>query len=182
MTTGTPQSYIFRDAKGQTATLKMYRQAVDTAAHQQSDALAIAGDLLLLTNSASIVSVGVYSSPAAAPLYGANAQFQNVEDKAVFTFTTAAGGIHRYAVPAPLAAVFKADLETVDNTASPVKQFIADMLHATYSGTAPTTLNAACDRQGNPLTAYVGGIRRRSKFKRKFNIFTLDPTLGGEGE
>lgn len=182
MTTGTPQSYVFRDAKGQTATLKMYRQAIDTAAHQQADAQAIASDLLLLTNSASIVSIGVYSSPAAANVYGGTGDFQNVEDKAVFVFTTAAGGIHRYAVPAPLQAVFKADLETIDNTVSPVKQFIADMLHATYGGTAPTTLNAACDRAGLVLTSYVGGIRRRAKFKRKFNIFTLDPTLGGEGE
>jgi len=37
-------------------------------------------------------------------------------------------------------------------------------------------------RDGVLIASYIGGIRLRRKMKRKFDIFTLNPTLDGPGE
>lgn len=77
------------------------------------------------------------------------AQFQSVRDWAILTFATSVGGLLTITVPAPIAAMFKADLETVDPAAiaALIAQVISDVV----------------DINGNPVVSYVGGVRVQSK-------------------
>jgi len=99
-------------------------------------------------------------------------------------FQDAAGVVHRYQLPCPLAGIFMSDQQTVDPTVASVKQFVADMIAATFGWTAKNAaiLFATVSVSGYSLTSFVGGYRLMRKAQRKFNIFTLNPSLNGPGE
>lgn len=78
------------------------------------------------------------------------AQFQSGQDRAALTFVTGAGTQVVMVVPAPSAAIFMADLETVDITNPAVVAFV------TAAVAAPIT-----DGAGNAVTALVSGTRQR---------------------
>jgi hypothetical protein len=182
--TGLSQSFGFRDSKGQTASLRVYMiSGADSDANYTQEAR-IATDLAALTNAVVETAKGPYTKAPVAVGYGAAATYEDVEDKAVMTFATGFGAIHRFEIPAPLSAIFMADGETVDPTNVNVKHLVADMINSTYSGTAPNAdiTTAHSDRNGQALTTWYGGVRARRKMRRRVNIFTKNPALTGPDE
>lgn len=164
-----PETITYRDVKGQTAKTSFFvSEATPAAALTAAQAIVNAFDAL--TNGARQNAKGAYTTPPSPVGYGANAVFKDIEDKAVLTFTTASGAIHRYQVPAPVASLFLADEETVDSSNADIATLFAAM-----SGVASS-------RDGSLINAFIGGIRIRRRFQRRFNIFTKDPTLSGPGE
>jgi len=140
------------------------------AAAALTDAQAIVAALTALTNAAQQNAKGAFTSSPTANTYGTAATFQDVEDKAMLTYQTATGQNHRYQVPAPLAAIFLADAETVDSANGLVAALTAAMV------------GKGASADGVLISAYVGGIRIRKRLKRKFNIYTLNPAETGPGE
>ncbi len=163
------ETLTFRDAKGQTARVSFYCTAATFAAATPL-ANTVATDMEALTNSAISQATGPYTLIPSPVVYGGAGQFQDSSDKAALSFTTATGAIHRYQVPAPLAAIFLADLETVDPSNAAVTAFVAAMEAV------------ACSRDGSAITTFIGGIRLRRKMPRRFNIFTKNPAETGPGE
>lgn len=171
-----PETVTYRDDKGQTATMKFYVSAA-TAALALTAAQAIVDALDDLTNCANNGARGAYTSSPTANAYGTNAEYETVEDKAQLTFQTASGALHRYQIPAPLASIFEADGETVKtpDAGGDAQQILLDTLVTAMVGDAAS-------RDGVLLSSYIGGIRLRRRFRRRFNIFTLNPELTGPGE
>lgn len=182
MTTSLTESGSFRDAKGNVARVTFQLIDLGTAATNFTSAINIRNATDALSNAADAGWHGPYTSNDAGTTFGTAATYEDVEDKAVMVFATAAGGIHRYSIPAPLSAIFLADAETVDQTNSLVKVFVANVLAATFNSQAPTAgSGGAGTREGTILTAFLGGYRARRKLKRKFTIYTRNPALTGPG-
>lgn len=171
-----PQTTTYRDAKGQTAVMKLYVSAADAAAASAAGQNIITA-LNALTNAANNGSRGAFSSAPAANVYGTDAPYPTIEDKATFTFQTAVGSIHRYQLPAPLTAIFRPDDETVKspNGAGDAQEILLNNLVTAMVG-------HACSRDGVLIDSWIGGVRQRRKMRRRFNIFTLNPDLTGPGE
>lgn len=77
--------------------------------------------------------------------------YQTVKDVALMIFRTSAGTTIRVTVPGPKAAMFKADLKTVD----PVAPLTAAIITA--------VLENISDANGNPATTYVSGSRQKQE-------------------
>lgn len=184
MAVGLPQSYSYRDAKGNTASIRLYLDSSATVAQawQNGDNLQV--DFNQLTNGAPMQAKGPFTSNPHSTTYGNTTNFQNIEDKAVFVFTDAEGSIHRYMIPAPLETIFDNDSETLLITNAHVQQLVSDMLNAAYGAATPTTGNtkAVVGRNGTPLTYFAGGFRLRKRLHRRANIYTLNPSLTGPEE
>jgi len=88
------------------------------------------------------VTVNTSPAPVAMP-------FQSGQDRAVLTFVTGVGTLANLIVPAPDAAIFLADLETVDPSNAQVAALIA------------AAIGSLTDSNGNTVTAYQAGIRLR---------------------
>lgn len=93
----------------------------------------------VLTNFEGPLTVNASPAPIAA-------QLQSVSDSAVLTFATTGSSLLSVTLPAPVASIFFADMETVDSTQ------IAAIIAAVV-GTVQTT-------SGVTATAYVSGMRR----------------------
>jgi hypothetical protein len=166
MAAGIPFTSTWRDKRGFTSLVRMYYNDASATAFLTAVPI-ITADLAAMTNAGLQASTGALAVPV---VYGATGQFQDIEDKAVFVFQTTTGSLHRYHVPAPKAAIFAADLETVNLAFATVATFITDMLAQVAS------------RDGEPLTTCIGGMRLRGKKKRRINIFTQNPTETGPDE
>lgn len=182
---GQSQTVTFRDSKRYTTSVRFYvrNSGALTVAQLEVNASNIVVDMAALSNAALQSAQGPYTTAATAVVQGAQATYESAEDKLALTFSTAAGALHTYQIPAPAAAFFLNDGETVDTGNASVRQLIADMLDATYMTVTPTTgqTAGAGSRSGEALTVFIGGIRKRRKNQRKQSIFSLSPT-GGEGE
>lgn len=170
MAAGARETVTYRDAKGNTARTSFYVASTGTLTAQNTAALAVLTALDALTNCALASATGPATNPALPVVYGTNAAYPSVEDKAIFTFTSAVGSIHRFQVPAPLAAIFLADGETIDPANTLVTAFTSAVVANTVS------------RDGVAITFGAFGTRIRRKMHRKFNIFTKNPALTGPGE
>lgn len=138
-----------------------------------ADANAALGDLVTLqTNaqSASNAHVTISADAVRDQQYGTAAVFQSVEDKAVLVFQDGQGALSRFQLPAPKAAVFLADGETVDVVGA-ASAFIISMETFCYGR----------DTDTSPL-AFVGGYRLRRKIIRRTNIWTTNPAETGPDE
>lgn len=158
--------FAFRDAKGQIARMRVLIGGASGAA-----VLTAYNTLQTDLQAVSNAHVHQTAAPDRDFTYGSTGEFQNAVDKAVLTFRDEWGSLHRYMLPAPKAVIFKADLETVDPTQTDMETLITFFQASVYAHSTATA----------PL-AYVGGVRGRKKMIRRFNIWTLDPTLGFEGE
>lgn len=163
------QTYSFRDAKGNVAKCSL----VFTWDSAHPADLATLGSSLhplvaALSNAQLIRDAGAVFEPSD-PGYGSQATFGSAEDKAVLTFTTGSGSLHRMSIPAPKAAIFYTDAETVNAVQADVAALIAEII--TGEGTAVVT-----DVDGKAITGMVGGQRTRRPNQRKVNIFTLAPS------
>jgi hypothetical protein len=155
-------SYAFRDAKGQVATMRV-RIGGATEAAVTASAATLKGHLAAVTN-ASVRSV---QEDPPVVVYGTAATYQDVEDKVEMVWQQpSTGAIHRYKIPAPLTAIFLADGETPNPGNAAYAAVITDFGTFVY-GTILDT---------GPLQ-YLGGIRTRSRFQRRANLLTKDPTL-----
>lgn len=170
------QTVSYRDDKGQTAKVAVFVVNA-TAAGALTTATAIVNAMDDLTNAANNGARGAYTKPPAANSYGADAPYESIEDKALLTFQTATGALHRYQIPAPLEDLFEADGETVKtpDDGGDAQQVLLDTFVTAMVG-------VAASRDGVLISSYIGGIRIRRKFQRKFNIFTRNPGLTGPGE
>jgi|SRR5882762_5892852 len=160
-------TFRFRDAKGNVAHVRCLIGGANVAA---VDADAVT----LLTHFTALSNAHVSRVDAALPdfTYGTpGTTYETVEDKAAMTYLSQQGTLHRFQFPAPQQAAFLADQETVDPTATNIALINTDFATFVYA----TSFDTA------PL-AYVGGIRVRRKFQRKFNVFTLNPAESGPGE
>ena len=159
-------SYVFRDAKGQTARMRvMIGDATVTAINTD------ANNGLTLLQACSNAFVSVPQDYHKLHTYGTNATYANVEDKAQLTFISQQGTIVRFQLPAPKAASFNTDGETVLASETNIGPLLVWFTTYVYENITDSS-----------ALSYVGGIRVRRRFQRRFNIFTKDPTLGGEGE
>jgi hypothetical protein len=161
-------SFGFRDAKGQTAKMRVIVGAASVSA-AYTDTVTLQGHLGAASNAAVYNTADTIKSDKL--VYGSVATFLDVEDKAILTFKDSIGGLHRYQLAAPISACFYTDTETVNPAATAIAAVIADFqsfVYGFYNDTAPLV--------------YIGGTRLRKKLQRKFNIFTKDPTLGITGE
>lgn len=131
------QTTIWVDANGRTRA---------TYVNSTAGSGGIQGQIGLISN-ASVQRAwnGTVSTPVPTPVTG---DYQNVADYAQLVFQTAAGDLVYLTVVAPMAAIFLADQETVNPAA------IAALIAA--------CVGTLTDASGNPVTAYVGGFRRRS--------------------
>jgi hypothetical protein len=163
------QNFTWRDSKGNTARMSFFVNAA-TAALQAVAANNIFVTIGPLTNAAFQSSSGPETAVPTEVVYGASSVYETVEDKAVFTFQTAAGGIHRFQVPAPLEAIFLADGETVDPANTAVVAFVA------------AVIANATNRNGNAIAFGANGVRKRVKLRRRLNIFLKNPALTGPDE
>ena len=171
-----PQTFSFRDDKGQTSTMRMWIVNA-TAAGALAAGSAVATALDALTNAAPGPAKGAFNTPPSPNDYGTTAQYANIEDKALLTFQTATGQVHRYQLPAPKVAIFDPDQETVktpDGGGDAQQILLQNLVDAMVGNVA--------SRDGVLLDSYIGGIYIRRRFKRKFDIFTKNPDLTGPGE
>ncbi len=171
-----PQTYSYRDHKGQTSTMRMwFVNATDAGAKTAAAAVRTALDAL--TNAAPGPAKGADNTAPAPNSYGVTATYANIEQKALLTFQTATGAIHRYQLPAPILLMFDTDQETVitpDGAGSAQQILLNDLVTAMVGNVA--------SRDGVLLNSYIGGIYLTRRFKRKFDIFTKDPDISGPGE
>lgn len=171
-----PQTYSYRDTKGQTSTMRMwFVNATDAGA--KTAAAAVRAALDALTNAAPGPAKGADNTAPAPNTYGTAAQYQNIENKALLTFQTATGAIHRYQLPCPIVAMFRSDEETVKtpDSGGDAQQILLDTLVTAMVGNVSS-------RDGVLINSFIGGIFINRRFKRKFDIFTKDPGLTGPGE
>lgn len=170
MAGGQKQTITWRDAKGNTARSTFYVASGGTLASQNTAALAIINAMAPLSNAVQQAYNGPANAPATEVVYGTNAEFASVEDKAVFTFQTATGSIHRFQIPAPIAAMFLADGETVDPANTAVVTFTSAVVANAFT------------RGDEAITFGAFGTRVRRKMHRKLTIFVKNPALSGPGE
>lgn len=185
-----PQSFTFRDGKNQTCQTRVWYNA--DAGVGEADLLLIDESMLALTDSQYVfLADGTTKVLKAKGLLTTLEQvwqvedgtgpYYNVADKAEFFFLDIANKIHKIQVACPKSTIFLSDLETVDFTNAAVKLFVANVTFTTFSGTAPTVAQGLCGPQGDNLVVSIGGLRRRGKMPKRFNIFTRAPS-GGQGE
>lgn len=159
----------FRDDKGQTARTGFYTVAADLTAAATA-AQAVIDALTACTVAAFQSSHGPAESPPGTIAYGASGAYSDVEDKAEIAFTDAAGSVHRYQIPAPIAAAFLAD----DETLNPANAAVAALITAMTDGTTGS-------RSGVLNTGFLGGVRIRRRTQRRFSLITKNPALTGPG-
>lgn len=171
-----PQTLSFRDAKGQTSTMRLWIVNA-TAAGALAAGQAVYNAVIALTNADPGPAKGAYNTAPAPNTYGADHQYKNIEDKALLTFQTSTGAIHRYQLPAPLVELFMEDEETVKtpDAGGDAQQILLQTF-------VDAMVGDVASRDGVVLNSYIGGIYIRRRFKRKFDIFTKDPSETGPGE
>lgn len=160
-----PEAFTYRDDKGNIARVSVY--VTDTTlALSATDMSNLSALITPITNAVLTNAKGPFTTSPAAVGYGANADYEACEDKAVLTFVTSTGALHRYQVPAPKAAIFLADGETVDAANTDVAALVAGVI-----------ANKVSSRDGALITAFIGGTRARRKLNRRLNIYTKNPQL-----
>lgn len=159
----------FRDAKGNTSKITFF---VDGSVSANAAATAMSNVLAAttpLTNAVLQSATGPFLVAQQEVVYGTNSTYATIEDKAVFTFQTATGALHRPQIPAPKAALFQADGETIDNSNALVIAYVAEIIADTVT------------RDGEAIGFGANGTRVRRKTHRRFGNFTKNPALTGPG-
>jgi len=165
------ESLTFRDKRGFTSQVRFFVTDAD-APSMLTDAQAIATDMAAMSAASLNAAHGAYNTAPSPPTYptpAATERYQDVEDKAVLTYVTASGSYHRYKIPCPLVALFLADDKTMDP---------ANASLVTLNG---AVIGKASARNGELISAFIGGIRTRVKIRRRLNINVLSPTDSGPG-
>ena len=175
ITTAARQSYGFRDAKGNTSRVNffvLYDGA--TFADGESAAGGVRAALVALTNAALISRRGLDGNFQNSNVFGATANYVDVEDKANLTLIATDGTFHHMQIPAPLSTIFTADGETVDQANSLVVALVTALSATTGSSGARIGSQSLSPF---PAKCLVGGKRLRRKLHRRETIFTKSAKL-----
>lgn len=163
-----------RDARGQIGRVGGFYVFNDASAADIGAGVAhvenIINAMVSMSNAIVVRQYGLGSQIFNPQQYGANADYPNAEDKATLIYRTSVETLVRFSIPAPLAALFLTDAETVDPGGA---------LLATLTGLLTSSDSAggsASSNGGNFIAAFVGGSRRRLRFQRKTTIWTKDPS------
>jgi hypothetical protein len=177
-----PFTASYRDAKGFVGRIRFHVSTDSASGTVVADTDTVISAVLAaannLTNAALASFAGFRIAAQPTLTYGTNAEYPAEWMKAVMTFSTDLGTIHRFRIPAPKIALFDTDGVTIlnDGTQAAVVAYVAAM---------KTAVNSAfvCSPGGQPLTHFVGGILRLGKQPRRFNEFIKSSHLvAGEGE
>lgn len=142
----------------------------------QTHAVAVAAALGGITASTWYVGGGL--EPQALQGYGTvTNDYDNAEDAAVFTFATDSGTVAKISVPNPLDSIFLADKMTVD----PANANVITFLEAINAGGDATASPVGATASGAFYNTFLGGLRKRSKTRRKLNIWVRNPELTAPG-
>lgn len=163
------QSWTFRDAKGDVASVRVY--CVFTGGTQVDAAAkcgAVRTALVALTNAAYQGGRG-FDVAVGVAQYGASALYQDVEDKANLVWQDAAGGLHHMMIPSPVSGMFLSDSKTVNPAA--ITALTTAMTVASPDGVYIS------NRAGIPLINYMGGYRIARRLRRRLNVMVLTPGL-----
>ena len=177
-----PVTLSYRDAKGFFGKTRFHVTVDDTSITQYVDTadiiLGVKNAVSGLTNAAyQSTSFGLIVSPPTLA-YGDNLEYPAEFMKAVMTFTTDLGTIHRFKIPAPEIDLFDTDGVTIlnDGTQAQVVAYVAAMKASNASAYVSTA-------GGLALTHFVGGLLRFGKQQKRFNEFIKSSHLvAGEGE
>lgn len=174
------QTYAFRDAKGQTARMAVYitYDNAEAAPDAYSVAHNLSGAITAATNAALIGATGPFSL-ALPSAYGDRADYVDAEDKAIIVVQSSGGTLHRFAIPAPKAAVFMADGQTVSPSSGLVTAFVTAL--ATPTGSAYVSDRTGVG-YGSGSAGFVGGYRTRRRMSRRLTIWTLSGGLDEPAE
>jgi hypothetical protein len=159
-------TFSFRDSRGEVSRM---RGLIGDATFSAVEGDAVNGKALL--QAVSNAHVYLPAVDGFDRTYGATAEYETSEDKAVLTFADPAGFLHRFQIPAPLAAGFLADKETVNSAETNMAALITWMSAYLYGRKTDTA-----------ALTYIGGVRIRRKTHRKLNIMVKNPALTGPGE
>lgn len=157
-------TYTWRDSQGRTVNTREYVDVLE--ANLQT----VVNNRKAVLSPLSNASIYSFLDPPNAAVYGTNAEFPSIQDKAVFTFQDHNGGLHRYQIPAPKLAIFQTDGLTVDIANTDVANYVASVIAS------------VTDRFGNAVAFYVGGLRTRRRLPRRTNLFVLAPDAVGPEE
>jgi len=163
------------DAKGHYAHIRFYA-SLDSNNDGSALLSAFVTETEAITNAVYNGGLGVGNGIQIPGTYGVQADYGSAEDKALFTFVDSGGNIHRYQVPAPKAAIFYADGETVN----PANGLVAAWVNVMTNFAANAYFISS--RDGEPLSTFVGGIRLRRRMQRRLNIFIKNPAETGPAE
>lgn len=169
------QSVTMRDAKGNTGVFRFFMDvtAAATLGAAHADVLTVINAFTPLSNAALQNTRGLVSEFGVAQ-YGAHAvggAYESIVDKAVLVFQDNSGQLHRFEIPAPKIAIFKADKITVDPAAATVITFINAMTTVQAGG------SFVASRQDIALANYMGGFYKARKIRRRLNVLVLQPDL-----
>jgi len=173
--TVTQHSLGYVDAKGNQTRMRFYISH-DTVANGVAVYDDFASAINALTNGLNFSNPGFGGAPTVSGEYGAADQFESVTDQAVFTAIDAAGQIHRFMVPAPKAAIFLADLLTVNMANAAVGDY-TDII--TNAGSAASFIST---RSGQGFASVPAGLRIKRPNRRRVSVFTKSSNLDEPAE
>jgi len=157
------QSATFRDCRGYTSTLKFVGtndNLADLAGSNQDQITEFAA----LSNAALVSAHGAFSlEPSFVPSYGATADYRDVEDGLILTWSCVDGQLVRVRIPAPLTAVFLADGRTLNQANGLV---VTALNHALTGGVGGIPVIASI-RTHSPVNHFINGFRKRDRNDRR---------------
>ena len=173
------QSYSLMDAKGQVArvVLALNYDGAEAAPDAWTVGSGMAAAIAGASNAFLFAASGPYGY-LVPKQYGARADYVDAEDKAVLTFQDNVGALHRFSIPAPKAALFMADGQTVSPTSALVEAFITALItpanSASFGGRASTFSQAPA--------GFIAGQRQRRRTSRRLTLWTLSGGLDEPAE
>lgn len=181
-------SVQFRDAKGQVRKFKVcIGTGEDATAFETDYPVRLEAIIAAMQNmsNAHVQSEANWLAGGTAQsgfTYGSTGQFQSVNDVARLYYTTAAPagdqeGLATVSIAAPKAAIFEADLITVN----PTQTQVVALNTALVVGNDGSAAAVAASGSGLFLASFIGGIRLPRKPIRRWTKFTKDPTLSIAG-
>lgn len=159
-----------RDVKGNIGRVKWWLHYDTNAANTGTNVQGIVDLLRPLTNAAVVSSSGPGGIASGVVEYGAESDYEAIEDKAVLVFQALDGQTHNMEIPAPGKPIFLADQRTVDPTQTDMAAFLDEVL-------ATSAAIEIGNKAGSHYVNYVGGYRKMRKLQRKLNIFVRTPDL-----
>lgn len=153
------------DAKGAQTRVKFY-----ISYENADDGVALVGSYLTAlnacTNAANFSIPGVGGITTISGAYGTAAEYDSVTDVAILEAIDSAGGIHRFSIPAPIAAAFQADKIAVDFT----NTHIATLVSLIVNGTDDTFFIST--RSGLQFSSVPAGARVKKVNRKRYTGFT----------
>jgi hypothetical protein len=164
-----PTVITLRDSRGFTGRATFYVFA-DDAATARTRSLAVAGDIVALSEAFLDASTGAYTKEPQVPIRGAQSDYEPIEQHVILSFNDASGNMLSVEVPSPTSAIMTNAGDYLDLTNPGLTTAVADMI-----------AQHLCGRGGNEAVNFVGGRRVSSRIRRKGSVWVLNPAETGPG-